>query len=300
MVAAIFQPVYLLTAPIQIASGVTILRRRAWGGYGFALVYVANLMVIPIVTVDSSSRVPGLLATAILGGVLTVIFFLAGSALSGAGAILGRRWPWICLALASTMPFLFVRAYVMPSGSMEQTLLIGDHMLMRVFPQPTAHRGSLLVFHYPLDPKQIFIKRVTGLEGDRIQIKDRVLYVNGARLAEPYVIHTFPDNAELNDFPNRPNYASLETVPGLLNAYTEMVENHVKNGEVVVPSGKYFVLGDNRDNSLDSRYWGFVDKAAVMGEPFLIYYSDAVTATDSQRNPFTLPKIRWDRMFKPL
>jgi signal peptidase I len=204
--------------------------------------------------------------------------------------------------MAFTVPLLFVRAYNTPTGSMENTLLIGDRILVRVFPRPTPKRGDLVVFRFPPDRKQLSIKRVIGVPGDRLRMKDRVVYLNGVALTEPYVIRQFPVDVYRDNLPSGLSDRALESTPGLLAAKTEMLQHHVVNGEVVVPAGHYFVLGDNRDNSLDSRYWGFVAQSDVIGKPFLIYDSD----TTNDLNPgFGHRKkqgthTRWDRLFRPL
>jgi signal peptidase I len=304
LLAAIQHIAYVLVAILPIAAGVTILRRRAWGGYGLALFETAQSLFAPALLLDSANIERIQIAATVIGGlVLALLFFLAGRALSRAGASEGLRWPWIGLTAAFTVPLLFVRAYSMPSGSMENTLLIGDRMFVRVFPRPTLTRGDLIVFHYPVDRKQVFVKRVVGIPGDQVRIKDRVTYLNGKELKEPYVIRRSPDDPSRDNLPSElSNDRALEGMPGLLQARTEMLRNHVVNGEVMVPAGKYFVLGDNRDNSLDSRYWGFVDGSDVIGEPLLIYDSEAGSQTDLQIGSakHAGTHTRWDRIFKVL
>lgn len=304
LVAAIQHIGYVVAAILPIAAAVTVLRRRVWGGYGFALFGAVQSLVAPALLIESTNIARAqFAATVIFGLVLALLFFLAGRALSRAGAPMGLRWPWIGLTAAFTVPLLFVRAYIMPTGSMENTLRIGDRILVRVFPRPTPARGDVIVFHYPVDPKQIFVKRVIGMPGDRVRMKDRVIYLNGKELKEPYVIRTFPDDPFRDNLPSGlSNDGALEGIPGLLQARTEMMRDHVVNGEVVVPAGRYFVLGDNRDNSLDSRYWGFVNESDLIGKPVLIYDSEAGSATDlslgSGKRGGT--RTRWDRVFKVL
>ncbi|HEX3682403.1 MAG TPA: signal peptidase I [Bryobacteraceae bacterium] len=304
LLAAIQHVAYVLTAVLPIAAGVTILRRRAWGGYGFALFETAQSLFAPALLLEGASSQRIQIAATVIGGlVLALLFFLAGRALSRAGASEGLRWPWMVLTVAFTVPLLFVRAYSVPSGSMENTLLIGDRVLVRVFPRPTPTRGDLIVFHYPLDRKQVFVKRVIGISGDQVRIKDRITYLNGKKLREPYTIRRFPDDTFRDNLPTGlSNDRVLEGIPGLLEARTEMLRNHVASGGVVVPAGKYFVLGDNRDNSLDSRYWGFVDGSDVIGEPFLIYDSQAGNQADLQAGDGKHggTHTRWERIFKVL
>jgi signal peptidase I len=303
LTAAVQHTAYLLAAFLPIAAALTILRRRAWGGYGFAVFEAAQSLVAPALLLESANIPRAQIAATLIGGLLlALLFFLAGRALSRAGAVRGLRWPWIGVAAAFTVPLLFVRPYSMPSSSMENTLLIGDRILVRVFPRPTPARGHLIVFHYPLDRKQIFTKRVIGMPGDHVRMKARVVYVNGNELKEPYAIRRFPADPSRDNLPSASDERALEGMPGLLQARTEMLRDHVVNGEVVVPAHKYFVLGDNRDNSLDSRYWGFVDASDVIGEPFLIYDSQAGSETDLQIGSGKQGGThrRWERVLKML
>jgi signal peptidase I len=292
LAAAVEQVAYVLVAILPIAAAVSILRRRAWGGYGFALLLTSQSLLAAVLL--PLAQIAGNL---IFGFLLALLFFLAGRALDRVGAASGLRWPWIGVTAALTVPLLFVRAYSMPSGSMENTLLIGDRMLVRVFPRPLPARGDLIVFHYPLDQKQVFIKRVIGIPGDRVRMKDRATYLNGRELKEPYVIRTMPAEALRDNLPGVP-----DAMPGELPARTEMLKDHLVNGELVVPPGKYFVLGDNRDNSFDSRYWGFVDASNLIGEPFLIYDSEMGSDTDLQVGTGKRggTHVRWERIFKGL
>jgi signal peptidase I len=208
-----------------------------------------------------------------------------------------------------------VQAYVIPTGSMEDSLLIGDHLLVDklayappgpvskyFLPYSEIKRGDIIVFRWPSDIKFTFVKRVIGVPGDRIRIQDRKVFRNGVEIAEPYKYHkddyfdSYRDN-----FPSEPN-TSIE--PG----GRTMLANHVKDNEVVVPNNAYFALGDNRDRSLDSRYWGFVPRENIIGKPLIIYWSyDAPThrlqsstpsaehVMDLGRNFFA--KTRWRRTF---
>ncbi len=209
-----------------------------------------------------------------------------------------------------------VQAYVIPTGSMENSLLVGDHLLVdklayapsggpgwHLLPYDTLQRGDIIVFRYPVDIKQTFVKRLIGVPGDHIRLQDKQLILNGKPVTEPYAYHSteyidsFRDN-----FPNAPNVY----VPP---AATDMLRNHVANGEVVVPPNDYFAMGDNRDYSLDSRYWGFVPRENIIGKPLLIYWSyNANTAelSDQALGVHHLvdmlvhfpTKTRWDRTFR--
>jgi signal peptidase I len=179
-----------------------------------------------------------------------------------------------------------VQAFVIPTGSMEDTLLIGDHLLVDklayapsgpvskyILPYEEPRDGDIIVFRYPIDIQQTFVKRVMGVPGDRIRIVNQQVYRNGVKLNEPYVVHKnpYPDSY-------RDNFPSSEPNVMLYEPAREMLQNNVVTGEVVVPQGHFFAMGDNRDNSLDSRYWGFVPRENIIGKPLIIYWSyDATT-----------------------
>jgi signal peptidase I len=212
-----------------------------------------------------------------------------------------------------------VQAFVIPTGSMEDTLLIGDHLLVDklayapsgsvskyILPYENPKDGDIIVFRYPVDISQTFVKRVVGVAGDHIKIIEQQVYRNGKKLVEPYTVHKnpYPDSFRDN-FPNsEPNLM-------LLDRARDMLANNVVNGEVVVPPESFFAMGDNRDNSLDSRYWGFVPRGNIIGKPLIIYWSyNASTeslASSSVNNLAShfldlaehfFTKTRWDRTFQ--
>jgi signal peptidase I len=207
-----------------------------------------------------------------------------------------------------------VQAFIVPTGSMEATVLIGDHLLVDklsyapadpitkyLLPYTEPKRGDVIVFRYPMDIRQNFVKRVIGVPGDHIHIVDKVVYVNGRALTEPYTQHIDPHIE-----PYRYNFPSQPYGP-VADRAQEMLANHVQNGELVVPALSYFAMGDNRENSLDSRYWGFVPRENIIGKPLVIFWSfDAPTEewagdsgshyADVVRNFFT--KTRWNRTLK--
>lgn len=187
-----------------------------------------------------------------------------------------------------------VQAFKIPTGSMESNLLIGDHLLVnkfvygsndstrsRILPYKEPKRGDVIVFKYPRNPEIAYVKRVIGLSGEKVEVRGRQVYIDDSPLEENYIQHLDP---------------------------TSIYDHY---GPVVVPEGMYFVLGDNRDNSQDSRYWGFVPRDHVIGKAFIIYWS-FVTDRDEYRrrqlsdriqqildvllNFFT--KTRWERTFK--
>ncbi|HWR51476.1 MAG TPA: signal peptidase I [Bryobacteraceae bacterium] len=209
-----------------------------------------------------------------------------------------------------------VQAFVIPTGSMEDTLLIGDHLLVdklayaphgafsgALLPYQDVKRGDIIVFRYPVDISQTFVKRVIGVPGDRIRIFHKQVFRNGQPVNEPFKFHKTDYLSPYRDnWPSPPDGQVLDR--GL-----DMLERNVTNGEVVVPPDHYLALGDNRDSSLDSRYWGFVPRENIIGKPLIIYWSyDATTEAlsgptfspdhilDIATNFFT--KTRWRRTFK--
>lgn len=195
----------------------------------------------------------------------------------------------ILLALFATT--FVVQAYKIPSESMEPTLLVGDHVIVnkfifegsgawyeKVLPYRAVRRGDIIIFKYPYEDHPDYVKRVIGLPGDRIRIVKGRVYVNEQALDEPYVVHERPDPDDSdNNFPPLDPYTAQTE---LLPEWAEDIPNYIHQDELVVPANRYFVMGDNRDDSEDSRYWGFVDRGAIMGEPVLVYWSIAATSDD--------------------
>jgi signal peptidase I len=224
------------------------------------------------------------------------------------------EWVITILLLLFLTTFL-VQAFVIPTGSMEDTLLIGDHLLVDkmadapggpiskyILPYLDIKRGDIIVFRYPTDIQQTFVKRCMGVPGDHIRIVNKQVYINDRPLVEPYkynktdYIDSYRDN-----FPGEPN-VTLE------RGAIQMLENNVENGEVVVPPNSYFAMGDNRDSSWDSRYWGFVPRQNIIGKPLIIYWSYDRPSDQLNSNSVTIPqmldlaehffsKTRWRRAF---
>src|ERR1017187_10397634 len=184
-----------------------------------------------------------------------------------------------------------VQAFVIPTGSMEDTLLIGDHLLVdklafapyglfsrHILPYDDVQRGDIIVFRYPVDIQQTFVKRAIGIPGDHIRLVNKQLILNGKPVFEPYVYHkTEYIDSYRDNFPSDPNVHVVDSA-------LDMLQNHVKIGDVVVPAGFVFAMGDNRDSSLDSGYWGFVPRDNIVGKPLIIYWSyDA--PTEALANP---------------
>lgn len=300
LASAIQQPFLIFSAIVPVLAGVGILRRRLWCAYGFALFELAEAAVALLVLLRAPMALkPQIGVLAGLAVILALLFFFAGRSLAATGAQRGWAFPWIAVSCLFTLPLLFFRAFVIPSGGMENTLLLGDRILVRTFPVLIPEHGDIIVFHYPIDRRQIYVKRVIGLPGDRIRIVSQVVYRNGSALTETYVVHKFPSAQEYRDsFPGDLFGLSAQFNSSQMLAAKDMLQNHVLHGEVVVPAKKYFVLGDNRDSSLDSRYWGFVDRSDIIGKAILIYDSEVLDGEISGTKSVRLPQVRWSRIFK--
>src|SRR5579863_2906671 len=173
-----------------------------------------------------------------------------------------------------------VQAFQIPSPSMENTLLVGDYLLVNkltygggglgdyLMPYRQVRRGDIVVFHYPVNPAQHFVKRVIGVPGDRVRLVNKQVFVNGLALKEPYAHFSRPvDDLFRDSFPR------LDVAPGETPEWWLQLRKLVEDGRLIVPEGGYFVMGDNRDNSYDSRYWGFVPQGNIIGRPLVIYWS---------------------------
>ncbi len=224
----------------------------------------------------------------------------------------------VTVVIAVFVITFLVQAFQIPSESMENTLLIGDYLLVDkvhyghggawggILPYREIQRGDIIVFRYPVHPSQHFVKRVIGLPGDRIHMVNKRVFVNDRPVEEHYVVY----NGHGSD-PYRDDFPSLAHAGGSVEArWWIQMHKWVRDGELVVPPGSYFVLGDNRDESLDSRYWGFVPRENIIGRPLLIYWSvrhpdgaESAMADDTlSRFTFLLTHLlqftRWDRTFR--
>ena len=220
----------------------------------------------------------------------------------------------VTITIAVFVITFIVQAFEIPSPSMEKTLLIGDYLLVDkthfgpagpwgwMIPYEKVKRGDIVVFHYPRDPQQHFVKRVIGLPGDRIRLHRKKVYVNGAGLTEPYTVYIDHSFDEFRDeFP-----VGSRRTAGIDPNWYEQMDRLVEDGELIVPSGHYFVMGDNRDDSSDSRYWGFVPQENIVGRPLLIYFSmgsNEDPRTDDRLSVRTwmsriAHEIRWRRVLR--
>jgi signal peptidase I len=212
----------------------------------------------------------------------------------------------IAVILALFIRTFVVQAFKIPTGSMEENLLIGDHLLVNKFvfgpsetgaertllPVGTIKRRDIIVFKYPEDPERDFIKRVIGLPGETVEVREKKVYINGTALDEPYVHFLAPPSA-----------------PSELHEVTSF-DVRERFGPVTVPADQYFMMGDNRDNSADSRYWGFLRRDYIKGKALVIYWSYQAEREDYQDESASatvkglvsvfahfFTRTRWDRMF---
>jgi signal peptidase I len=212
----------------------------------------------------------------------------------------------IAVILALFIRTFVVQAFKIPTGSMENNLLIGDHLLVNKFvfgpadapferallPERAIRRGDVIVFKYPEDRERDFIKRVIGLPGETLEVKDKRVYINGKRIEEPYVHYLEPPQGS--------------------SSFSEITSYDLREryGPITIPADKYFVMGDNRDNSQDSRYWGLLPREDVKGRAVMIYWSYESETEDYQqtglgatvKDLFTVvthffTRTRWSRMF---
>jgi signal peptidase I len=229
-------------------------------------------------------------------------------------------WLWVLLAFV-LLECTVAQARVIPSGSMENTILVGDHMIVSVAGYDAGipltryhvplwrepHRQQIIVLRSLFPNSPDLIKRVIGVPGDRIKIVRGQVYLNGARLDEPYARHD-PRALDslLENYPPRDLSVLGSDVP---SSWAKYVASHSAAGVLVVPSGNFFVMGDNRDDSYDSRFWGFVPRANVIGTPAFIYMSinapeedweskGVEGRLDAYASAVVHPsEVRWSRLF---
>ena len=235
-------------------------------------------------------------------------------------------WPATIQSVAGTVVIavfvvtFLVQAFTIPSESMEKTLLIGDYLLVdkfcygdsglwnHILPYRKIRRGDIVVFHYPVNPAQHFVKRVVGVPGDRVRLINKRVFVNGTLMQEPFVQYIAPDRQPYrDDFPR-----TDAPVAEVTARWWQEMRTLVEDKQLIVPEDSYFVLGDNRDDSRDSRYWGFVPRENIIGRPLLIYWSAVNLNNDLPGSPSAGDRLyhlayavthvfqitRWERTFR--
>jgi len=186
---------------------------------------------------------------------------------------------YIIIVAIFIITFIF-QPFRIPSESMQPTLMVGDFLLVAKqqfpmaadslpFPSTPIKRGDVIVFHYPIDPSLHLVKRVVGLPGDHLRLHAGHVYIDGHALEEPYAVYRpGPADSFRDNFPRLAN-----PDPDVTSNWWIQMRSLVNHGELTVPPRSFFVLGDNRNDSEDSRYWGFVPASAIVGKPLLIYFS---------------------------
>lgn len=224
------------------------------------------------------------------------------------------------------MTFVFQNVFI-PSSSMASTLLVGDHVVVEhvnlapatkwasFLPYREVCRGDIIVFYKPTEEANgehiPLVKRVIGIPGDRIHLRKGIVYLNGVAQNEPQATKPTAANydAYINDFPS----VDPSTESGVTAEWSVMLPSYIHDGDLVVPPGKYFAMGDNRMNSLDSRYWGFVPRENIVGRPLFVYWSINVPESGSEEVPLAertesdlhellhfFDDTRWRRTFHPI
>jgi len=212
-----------------------------------------------------------------------------------------------------------LQAFEIPSSSMENTLLIGDHVFVDrvllapktswfpVIPYRQVQHGDIVVFLSPAEAGLYVVKRIIGTPGDRIHLRDGVVYRNGKALVEPYVIHNGSIDAYRDNFPAISMIEGASVTP----EWQLTIRQHLQDNDLVVPEGSYFAMGDNRDVSYDSRYWGFIPRENIIGRPMFVYWSFQTPANQYKKDSIAervgflvhivfhfFDQTRWSRMLK--
>ncbi len=225
----------------------------------------------------------------------------------------------ITIVIAVFVVTFVVQAFQIPSESMERTLLVGDYLLVDkahyghsqfwgwLLPYRPVRHEDIVVFRYPVNPQQHFVKRVVGVPGDHIRLINKHVYVNGKPQPDSFAEFNWAQNDKFRDnFPNNGQFGGRTTPK-----WSAQAQRLVEDDQLIVPQGYYFVLGDNRDDSYDSRYWGLVPAENIVGRPLIIYWSMPRSQTTANELPssdklstlaYSLVQsfkgLRWDRIFR--
>jgi signal peptidase I len=279
-------------AAIFFALAAGIRRRQVW-----AATLASAAMIGPIVLTLANGQVrPALMVSIAMQAGIACLPVWATVTLWRHREMARFGKGWLAFAVLLVLAAIALHPYSVAAASMANTIDRGDYVLTESLSWKlgrTPHNGDVVQIRYPIDPRQMFVKRIVGVPGDRIRIVNKQLFRNGQAVAEPYALHSTNHMDPYRDnFPSEPDW----TLPA---PAMDMLRNHVSGGELVVPPGRYFVLGDNRDDSLDSRYWGFVTRSEIMASPLVIYASYDVPAQHPEVTG-TIFNTRWNRLLKLL
>ncbi len=273
---------------LAVAAGIR--RKQSWAAVAGAVPILLPLALLASREISREMTV-WLIVSATVAIAGTLLFAAAARELSREHRQGANRYAWMATIGCYSFFVVSVQSFVIPTGVMEETILIGDHLwvekLSRWARRPVS-RNDIVAFRYPIVEGQAFVQRVVGVPGDRIRIDGKRLFVNGQMQEEAWArnktdyVDSYRDN-----FPGEPNVRLFQ--PAL-----DMLANYVRDREVVVPDGHYFVMGDNRDSALDSRYWGFLPAGNIIGKPIVIYES---REPGEERDPVSGPR-RWARILK--
>jgi signal peptidase I len=282
-------------AAVAIFAAVGLLRREPAAGYGLGLFVVCSTGA----GVYSSYPLAGkpnsfYIAATIVTLLIAAFAFLAGSAIAPLSRL--RVWdmvPWIAISAIPIFLALFFSLMMLPSGSMEPTLVTGDTIVVRRCSPNLLKRGDLTVYR-DSGRHSVFVKRLVGIEGDRIHLDRKVLYLNDRPRNEGYAIHTTTYFDQYRD-----NFPAGDLNVPLPQAMRDQLHRQVRGGDFVVPAGSFFLLGDNRDVSLDSRYYGPVPADTIIGKAVAVCFStdlasDVLTGQRGRHNVLTT--ARWSRV----
>jgi signal peptidase I len=258
--------------PPEISVEATDIPIDSMNGSGAAAEVVVAADEAPVVSPDASVDAPKLPVPAASRPMVSTF---GADVIGSLQSLLGT------IVIAVFVITFIVQAFQIPSQSMENTLLVGDYLLVNklcyggqglgdhLMPYQKIARGDIIVFHYPVDPTQHFVKRVIGVPGDHLRMVSKRVLINGKLIDEPYVRFLEPPNNMFRD-----NFPRVDiAAPGMEGKWWLEMRKLVEDGELIIPEGHYFVMGDNRDDSQDSRYWGFVPRENIIGRPLLIYWS---------------------------
>lgn len=298
-VTVLVDPVHgLLLMFLFSAVLIGIMRNQSWAARAGALLVLSSLIPIGRLALMGhlKSEAIDAVVLAAVSFTLAFVFFWAARSLDEGGPLI--RAVWCGLVGVVYLYNVIFQNFVVPTASMEDTIMAGDRVALQVVGFPTPGRQQMVACRPPGQGDRIYLRRVIGLPGDRLRIMGRTLFVNGVEQREPYTkyVASFPI---VRDFPSKRNSSFAIYDP----KWKSELERRVVNGELVVPPGQLFLMGDNRDNSADSRINGFVPQEDIIGVPAFVRFSYPVEENPPLQEGPSMPQliiptnIRWERVF---